>query len=91
MELVGFSIVAMSEVGRIYATWRAGEVFRYVPANALGMTLLASRQSLIWFALIVVSRNPHPQYVAAMCGGRWRVRSDADRHSLGLQLALWRA
>jgi tRNA A-37 threonylcarbamoyl transferase component Bud32 len=53
IELVGFSIVALSEVGRIYATWRAGAIFGYVRADAVGMSLLAGRQSLIWFALIV--------------------------------------
>ena len=53
IEVVGFSILTMCEVWRICATWRAGAVFGYVPADAVGMTLLASRQSLIWLALIV--------------------------------------
>lgn len=53
IELVGFSSLALTEVWRIYATWRAGAIFGYVRADAVGMTLLAGRQSLIWFALIV--------------------------------------
>ena len=53
IEVVGFSMLAMSEVWRIVVTWRAGEIFRYVTADAVGMTLAASRHSLIWFAVIV--------------------------------------
>ena len=53
IEVVGFSMLAMSEVWRIAVTWRAGEIFRYVTADAVGMTLAASRHSLIWFAVIV--------------------------------------
>jgi eukaryotic-like serine/threonine-protein kinase len=53
MELVGFSSVVLIEVSRIYVSWRAAEIFAYVPADALGITLLSGRQSLTWFALIV--------------------------------------
>ena len=54
IEVVGFSMLAMTEVWRIVATWRAGEILqRYVTADAVGLTLAASRQSLIWFAVIV--------------------------------------
>lgn len=53
MEVAGFSSIAICEVWRIVVTWRAGEVFRLVSANAFGMLLLSSRQSLVWFALIV--------------------------------------
>src|SRR5262245_4487453 len=47
IETVGFAMLAVSAVERIVVTWRAGELFHYVTADALGMTLLASRQSLI--------------------------------------------
>jgi eukaryotic-like serine/threonine-protein kinase len=53
MEVVGFSLIALSEVWRIVVSWRVGEVFRHVTADDLGVTLIASRQSLLWFALIV--------------------------------------
>ena len=53
IEVVGFSMLVMNEAWRIVATWRAGELFRFVPANAAGMTLVAGRQSLTWFAVIV--------------------------------------
>jgi eukaryotic-like serine/threonine-protein kinase len=52
-ELAGFAIVAAIEVWRIFATLRAGSVFDHVSRDAVGMMLLASRQSLIWFGLIV--------------------------------------
>ena len=52
-ELTGFAIVAAIEVWRILASWQAGAVFDHVSRDAVGMMLLASRQSLIWFALIV--------------------------------------
>jgi serine/threonine-protein kinase len=53
VEVAGFSSLALCEVWRIAATWRAGEFFRYVTPDTVGMTLISSRQSLIWFALIV--------------------------------------
>jgi eukaryotic-like serine/threonine-protein kinase len=53
MEVAGFSALAAGEVWRIYATWRAGDIFRYVTTDVVGVTLLGSRQSLTWFALIV--------------------------------------
>ena len=52
-ELAGFATVAAIEVWRIFATMRAGSVFDHVSRDAVGMMLLASRQSLIWFGLIV--------------------------------------
>ena len=52
-ELIGFAIVTAIEVWRIFATLRAGAIFDHVTRDAVGMMLLASRQSLIWFGLIV--------------------------------------
>jgi hypothetical protein len=44
MEVMGFSILTMSEVWRIVVSWRAGEIFRYVTADAVGMTLMSSHR-----------------------------------------------
>ena len=52
-ELSGFAFVAAIEVWRIAASWRAGAVLDHVSHDAVGMMLLAGRQSLIWFGLIV--------------------------------------
>jgi serine/threonine-protein kinase len=52
IEVVGFSLITLAEVWRIVVSWRVGEVFRHVSADGLGATLMASRQSLLWFALI---------------------------------------
>jgi serine/threonine-protein kinase len=53
LEVVGFSSITAAEVWRIVVTWRAGELFRYVTADNVGMALLSGRQSLTWFTLIV--------------------------------------
>ncbi len=53
LEVVGFSSVTVCEVWRIVVTWRAGDLFRFVTADTVGMMLLSGRQSLIWFTLIV--------------------------------------
>ena len=53
MEVSGFTSLTICEVWRILVAWRAGEVFQLVSPDATGMLLLSSRQSLIWFGLIV--------------------------------------
>ena len=53
LEVAGFSMLAAFEVWRIVAGWRTDAIFRYVTADDVGMMLLSSRQSLIWFAVIV--------------------------------------
>jgi hypothetical protein len=53
IEVTGFAALTSSEVWRIVVSWRAGEVFNHVTADGLGAILMSSRQSLIWFALIV--------------------------------------
>jgi serine/threonine-protein kinase len=53
LELTSFAMVAAVEVWRIWMSWRAGAAFDYVSRDTVGVMLLASRQSLTWFALIV--------------------------------------
>jgi hypothetical protein len=53
MEVATFSLLAAAEVWRILASWRAGTILRHVTADGVGVLLLSSRQSLIWFAVIV--------------------------------------
>ena len=53
IEVAGVAALTSSEVWRIVAAWRAGEVFSHVSADGLGAILMSSRQSLIFFALIV--------------------------------------
>ena len=53
LEVLGFSCVAAGEVWRIAATWHAGDIFRYITPDAVGMMLMSGRQSLTWFTLIV--------------------------------------
>ena len=53
IEVAAFSLLTTSEVWRIVAGWRTDAIFRHVAADAVGIMLLSSRQSLIWFAVIV--------------------------------------
>ena len=53
--MAAFSFLTASEVLRIVAAWRTDAIFRHVAADAVGIMLLSSRMSLIWFAVIVAS------------------------------------